>query len=106
MNGYILLSFRMFCVYKNIYYFIINKNFFLKNFFLINYFNSYTLLISKFNKEEYAYFSSKKMNLNYKLNFSYLEKNLFLLRFFKYFNKVVFLKGNSIKINQLNLNKN
>lgn len=75
-----------------------NQNFFTTNFISLNFFNFYLLLnLSKHTNKNIIF--NKKLE---KLKIDFTLKNNLLLKYVKYFNKLVFYRNINIKNNQLN----
>lgn len=90
----------MFWVYTNFFFYVSKNDFLLKNFLFLNYFNIY--LIHNNNKIfKTAFTNQVKKEKNF-FFFVSSNKNNFLLKYIKYFNRLVFQKGESTKFNQLN----
>lgn len=91
----------MFWLYKNLFFFLKNQNFYVQNFYLLVNFNLF--LIFKFNKS-LNFFNTpfKKESFIFYKNFNFKCKNNFIFKYFKYFNKLLFFKNNSIRLNQIN----
>lgn len=77
-----------------------NFNFYINSFFFLKNYNLYLFFISSKNNIFSNIVDKKKINFNNSFSLNHFSKN-FLLKYVKYFNKIIMFNSKLIKINQL-----